>query len=790
MIRIPPILLLAALGSIAFFCVSRVHFSAGIYELLPSDLAEVQGMNDLNEYFSRNGQLIVTVKTGEGYFTEEATLELAEHLRSESDLVGEVYQELALDRLATEGGSMLAWMWLNSPPGDVAALAERLEKGKSSATIARSMDSVQEGLLSGESVIAGYDPLALAKLPGALGEVDLAETDPMASPDGLFRILYVEGNGVDFSDYRQAAVWLNQLKESVELWRIKWAADNTDISIGLTGTPAFMAEVGTEMERDMTLSMVGTMLLIALLFWIMHRQAKPLSWLIAAMLVVLSITILIAGAVFGDLSVMSAGFGAILIGLAVDYGIVIYRESLVGNKSAKELRRTVGPGILWAAGTTAVVFLSLNFSSLPGIAELGNLVAIGIFVGATVMLWGFAPVAVEFSRTAKERRFGWKMGRVTTGRVAAILAFGIPAVAAVSVLFKEMPGLEAQFHPFRIRESQSVMAWGELQNQLKGRKDAIPVSITGSTISDLRKNLISAEQRIVKAEADGQLKSHILPTAMVPNPAFQRTNAAILKPLLAESERLLAEIDAAGFSKDGSTLTTEMFDSWERALPEIAANDFALPHGRLAEWSLGRLFTEKDGTFAALGTVKPADRLKRDWVLAICDDNTSAASLGSLGTALNERIRGDLKRVFIPMICALAIMLGIVFRSAIDLALSLFCLAFSAAAIVILTVWTPVSWNSFNICGLPLLFGTGLDFSIHMIFALRRCGGDLKIARRGIGKALVFCGISSAIGFGSLAISAADGLSSLGIVCGIGIFINMIVAVWLLPRWYRWMHRL
>jgi predicted RND superfamily exporter protein len=120
--------------------------------------------------------------------------------------------------------------------------------------------------------------------------------------------------------------------------------------------------------------------------------------------------------------------------------------------------------------------------------------------------------------------------------------------------------------------------------------------------------------------------------------------------------------------------------------------------------------------------------------------------------------------------------------------LSLFALLFAGCVIVLLTVWTPMSWNSFNICGLPLLFGTGLDFSIHMIFALRRSGGDVADARAGIGKALVFCGMSSAIGFGSLASASAYGLASLGIVCAVGILINMLVAVWLLPRWYRWMH--
>jgi len=77
-----------------------------------------------------------------------------------------------------------------------------------------------------------------------------------------------------------------------------------------------------------------------------------------------------------------------------------------------------------------------------------------------------------------------------------------------------------------------------------------------------------------------------------------------------------------------------------------------------------------------------------------------------------------------------------------------------------------------------------------MIFALRRGKGDIGKARHGIGKALLFCGSSSAIGFGSLATASAYGLASLGIVCAIGILINMLVAVWLIPRWYRWVHRI
>src|SRR5690606_38064095 len=112
--------------------------------------------------------------------------------------------------------------------------------------------------------------------------------------------------------------------------------------------------------------------------------------------------------------------------------------------------------------------------------------------------------------------------------------------------------------------------------------------------------------------------------------------------------------------------------------------------------------------------VKPTAPLERTWVAAISNEHTVVASLGSLGTALNERIGGDVVRVFLPMIGILALMLILVFRSWKDLLLSLFSLLFVTFVMVLATIWTPMSWNSFNICGLPLLFGTGLDYGIHM----------------------------------------------------------------------------
>src|SRR5215467_4719281 len=86
------------------------------------------------------------------------------------------------------------------------------------------------------------------------------------------------------------------------------------------------------------------------------------------------------------------GFAAVLLGLAVDYAVVHYQEALAHPRlSVPEIRREIAPSILWAAITTISAFLVLNLGGLPGLAQLGTLVAIGVALAALVMVVAFLP---------------------------------------------------------------------------------------------------------------------------------------------------------------------------------------------------------------------------------------------------------------------------------------------------------------------------------------------------------------------------------------------------------------
>ena len=94
-----------------------------------------------------------------------------------------------------------------------------------------------------------------------------------------------------------------------------------------------------------------------------------------------------------------------------------------------------------------------------------------------------------------------------------------------------------------------------------------------------------------------------------------------------------------------------------------------------------------------------------------------------------------------------------------------------------------------NIAAVPLLLGIGLDYSIHVILSLRRSHGHVIELRHNIGRALLLCGTTTAVGFGSLRWARHGGLPQLGEVCAIGILITMFTAIFLLPHWWRFLHR-
>ncbi len=130
--------------------------------------------------------------------------------------------------------------------------------------------------------------------------------------------------------------------------------------------------------------------------------------------------------------------------------------------------------------------------------------------------------------------------------------------------------------------------------------------------------------------------------------------------------------------------------------------------------------------------------------------------------------------------------LWLAFRRFTEILLSLGVLALSGFCLLAVMKILGWQWNLLNLMALPLILGTGVDYSIFMQLALRRLGGDLRLAHRSVGRALLLCGGTAIAGFGSLGLSSNAGMSSLGRVCAVGIAGNMLFSIFLLPVWWKY----
>jgi predicted RND superfamily exporter protein len=133
----------------------------------------------------------------------------------------------------------------------------------------------------------------------------------------------------------------------------------------------------------------------------------------------------------------------------------------------------------------------------------------------------------------------------------------------------------------------------------------------------------------------------------------------------------------------------------------------------------------------------------------------------------------------------LALCLGLAFRSARGVFLSLATVLMSGCALHLVMVLAGWSWNLMNLMALPLLLGAGVDYSIHIQLGLRRHGGNVARVRQTIGRALMLCAATTATAFGSLGFSSNAGLASLGQVCASGLICCFVTAVYLLPTWWQ-----
>src|SRR2546421_10058926 len=94
----------------------RLRFDVEVFDLLPSDLPVVRGLKLYQEHFSNARELIVLIQAQEAEQAEAVARNIAEGLRSRTELVSSVTWQPPWLEHPEQAAELIGYLWFNQPP--------------------------------------------------------------------------------------------------------------------------------------------------------------------------------------------------------------------------------------------------------------------------------------------------------------------------------------------------------------------------------------------------------------------------------------------------------------------------------------------------------------------------------------------------------------------------------------------------------------------------------------------------------------------------------------------------
>jgi len=356
-------------------------------------------------------------------------------------------------------------------------------------------------------------------------------------------------------------------------------------------------------------------------------------------------------------------------------------------------------------------------------------------------------------------------------------------IAAAVFIVKGEPDVSFSFSMVQPTTSEAAATFGKIQAKFPAWSDKnLQLIARGDDWEKLRSAAGEAEEQLAALKEKGIIARYQWPVDLIPSAVHEEANSKPLTDIAAAREAILATVTANGFSETGTAL--------DRMVLEALAKPYK--PGAIAELAKHSLGVSDDGKRFLSGSLLVVDEVTEDNVSQLSplsSEKFQVTSWAVIQADLLPSVRRDFNVIFIPATIALLLTLVLVFRSVRDAAISIAVLLTSLALVNAFVVATGHAWNFLSVMAIPLIVGTGIDYGIHLIFSLRRNNGDFNEVWNGVGKAICFCGLSTAIGFGSLVFASNEMLRSMGTICSLGVLLTTALSVFVIPGlWQRTRH--
>ena len=545
-----------------------------------------------------------------------------------------------------------------------------------------------------------------------------------------------------------------------------------DSRLLLSGPGVFAVESRATIQRDSwRLSLVAAVLVTALLFTV-YRAVPPLLLSLLPVLTGLLAGVAAVQLLFGFVHGITLGFGATLIGEAVDYPAYVLTQVMAGEQLQQTLSR-VWPTLRLAVTTTVFGALSMLFSSITGLSQLGVLAFVGVLVAGLVTRWILPALAPRMMRTAPHQilPLNWTSLFASMGHarrmvwLLAFLALGTLAFRHQDIWDNDLANLS----PI----SQSSKALDEQLRKDLGAPDVrYLLVIRGTSQEEVLQRSESAALLLRRLVDDTLLTGFDLPSLYLPSRETQRQRQAALPPPAVLTSSLTHALEGLPFRTGlfepflrdvEQARTRELMDITNLQQSAFSLKVRALLLGSGNEWT----------GLAPLRGVESASALAD----RIARENAPGLTFLDLKAEASRLVNGYRNQSLqLTGLGVLAITAVLWWGLRNTLLVGRVLLPPLIAVLFVVTILTSIGerLSLFHLVSLLLVLGIGLNYALFF----NRPFAD-EDERRRTWLSLTVCLLATLSAFGALAFSRTPVLHAIGLTVGLGAALSLLVAAML-----------
>jgi len=776
-----------------YILVTRLTLDTEVLNLLPGKFASVQGLKIYNNDFAQTRQLTFALvcQPNDADRLEEFAPVFAERLQHQPwntrVLAGSPME-------APEGvhdlQSLAVPLLLNLEPQAFAEAIAGLKPANLRSRLSRLHQEIDAGSPRPEFELS-LDPLGIVApaLKPFAGNAALDEGQPLTSPDRTTRIFLAVTNQptIGAFDCQALMVKVDAFRASASAG---WEGDGP-LEILVTGRSAYVAEISLSMRHDIIVTLFGSIFLVGGVFYVGFRRWLPLVGmgfsLILSCLVALAAGLLI----FHELNMVTIGMCAILIGLGVDFAILIFgryqQARNEGSEHAPAIAEAVaklGRAIFFGAFTTAVGFLALLLANSGGFTQLGTLIAIGILVAGLFMTSVFFLFTREHSRPPRNDwilAFVRRYVRQTLRSPALILCLALPILLILFVLalLPQLPLIfDASARSMEPKSSEAGYALAAIMAKMPVRWEPVLGIVRAPNEEQLHEDWQKIEAHWRNLEQTGAIRSFSSPAALAFSPRLMEQNRQRLGAVdFAETRRALEEaITVEGLSREtfvpGFKLLQQLeavahgtipIPNWRKALPISSSWWFLVDRYFAADPLL---------TVGFVTTNKPVETHEQKQMLTGALPVAGVPmTLSGWSFTLTDLIPWSYHQlILISTLMAFfdAFLLAVLYRDWRLWFIQIITLALAIGAMIATMKLAHIPLNLLNVLAFRLVLAIGVDYGIYVLLVWQRAR-EIEHDVAGVLKPVALAGLTAIAGFGSLGLANNPTLSGLGVACAIGL---------------------